>query len=101
MGYYIQTNRNHGKAEDIAKEYGGFILPNAPKNYADIPADKALIVVVDNGPFEAAAFAYDAEEFSVFTDREDDRPKQYVLIDREAAELASGFRKEPKPGVVG
>ena len=64
-----------------------------PYSYDGIPADKGLIVVVDNGMFEAAGFCYNEEEFKVFTDPRDYRHKQYVLINREDAEILSGYRK--------
>jgi len=93
MGYYVETPGHvHGKAFIIVKENNGKIIP-APYSYDGIPADKGLIVVVDNGMFEAAGFCYNEEEFKVFTDPRDYRHKQYVLINREDAEILSGYRK--------
>lgn len=91
MGYYINTSANHGKAEIIASELNGEILPGRP-TWGAWPADKALIVVVDNGLFEAAGYAYSEQEYEAFTDLEDVRPKTYVLIDKEDAEVHSGMR---------
>jgi hypothetical protein len=31
MGYYIQTDYNHGKAQEIAEKYNGVLLPLHPK----------------------------------------------------------------------
>jgi len=94
MGYYIQVAGHHGKAQAIATLFEGEILPSCPESYDEIPEGKALIVVVDNGAFEAAGFAYDAEEFEAFCKNPNDhRPMQYVLIDRNNAEEASGFKK--------
>lgn len=91
MGYYINTSVNHGKAEIIARELDGEILPGRP-TWGAWPADKALIVVVDNGLFEAAGYAYDEAEYEAFTLEDDDRPKLYVLIGKEDAEVHSGKR---------
>lgn len=84
MGYYIQTpGSDHDKARIIATRHNGKLIAQ-PESFNDIPADKALICIVDNGAFEAAALAYDADEFAVFTDPEDERPKQFVLLDKAA-----------------
>lgn len=93
LGYYIQTTSAHDKARYIVANYGGQLLTTAPKTYASIPQGKALIVVLDNGPFEAAGFCYDAGEFEAFTYSGDARPKQYVLIDRVLAEQLTGYAK--------
>jgi hypothetical protein len=93
MGYYIQTDYNHGKAQEIAEKYNGVLLASAPKTYEDIPAGKALIAVVNNGAFEAAGFCYDASEFACFTDPRDSRSCRYVLIDRDTAEILSGYKE--------
>jgi hypothetical protein len=94
MGYYIETKGNFGKAATIAAEWDGIVLKYSPRAYSDIPEGKALIVVVDNGMFEAAAFCYDEEEFKYFTDSSDPRPKLYVLLDRELAEQLSGYNRK-------
>jgi hypothetical protein len=91
MGYYIQTEGTHNKAAAIARRYNGEVLSRPPISYQAIPEGKAVIAVVDNGPFEAAGFCFNESEFKVFTNPNDRRPVQYVLIDRLAAEVASGF----------
>lgn len=92
MGYYIQCSANRGKAEAIARDLGGVILPACPA-WGSWPEDMALIVVGNNGAFEAAGYAYDEREYEAFTDPSDTRPKQYVLISREDAEKYSGFNR--------
>lgn len=96
MGFYIETGSFlKGKADIIARGLNGTILPQAPKSYNDIPADKALIVVVDNGVFEAAGFAYNEPEFKMMTDMSrDKRPRKYVLIDRSKAEDLTNYPDE-------
>ncbi len=92
MGYYIDTKVNHGKADFIVANYGGEIIRRAPASFGEIPAGKALIVVVDNGLFEAAGFAYSEPEFRVFTQNPNDfRPREYVLMDRADAVRISRY----------
>lgn len=90
MGYYIQTALHNNKALQIAHAYDGVIVEK-PKRFADIPTGLALIAVVDNGPFEAAAFCYDEEEFRDFTDPSDERPKTYVVMKWDIACKLSGY----------
>lgn len=93
MGFYIQVPENKDKAKQIEVEYNGTIIP-PPSSFSEIPLDKALIVVVDNEFFEAAGYAYNEQEFLEFTDPNDPRPKQFVLIDRLKAEQLSGYERE-------
>lgn len=95
MGYYIQTpGHHHGKAARIARDHQGTLLQSPPKYFVDIPEDKALVCVVDNGPFEAAALAYDQGEFECFTDPNDSRPQSYVLLDKQKAYELAGYKPE-------
>lgn len=83
MGYYIQAPSNKGKANFLVEKHGGEILTKLPL-WADIPKGKSLIMVVDNGPFEAAAWAYSEDEYNYFVEamhQGDRRPRTYVLID--------------------
>jgi hypothetical protein len=92
MGYYIQTDTNHGKAEQIAKKFNGNIVDELTAGMTMMDRDKAVIVVVDNGPFEAAAFAYNNSEFMEFTSIADCRPRKFVIIDRQIAKEQTGYR---------
>jgi len=92
MGYYIQVPEHLDKAEQIEAIYDGMIIPQ-PTSFDKIPKDMALIVVVRNQDFEAAGFAYDEEEFVVFTDPRDSRPKKFVLMNRVMASELSGHKK--------
>lgn len=69
MGYYIETPMNKGKAEYLVREYGAEEIEAF--DWSDVPEDKALICVVDNGPFEAAAVAYSEREFQAFAAPDD------------------------------
>lgn len=112
MGYYIQVPENKGKARQLAEMHGATILPQRPEAFEDVPDGQALICVVDNGPFEAAALCYSREEFEVFA-RPDDvgpttvedhgafaamhlrsekqRPRTWVTLDKATAHKLAGY----------
>lgn len=92
MGYYIQTGTNQDKAMEICRQFGGKIIP-PPISWDEIPEGKALICVVDNGMFEAAAFAYDDREFKEFSNPKDFRPKTWVLMDLAKAKELTDFKR--------
>lgn len=92
MGYYITSTKAgplslHGKAEDLIKNENAVKIESPPLAF---PTDKAVICVVDNGPFEAAAFAYSKNEMDYFAES-DGRPKQWLLMDINRAKELSGF----------
>lgn len=99
MGCYIEVPANKGKAAQICdgKAIGAngpykAELVATPPAFGDIPADKALVAVVDNGFFEAAGLLYDQREYDELTGNvHDRRPRQYVLMDKAAAYMASGY----------
>jgi len=97
MGYYIQGPL-HGKAEILVDKHGGEIV-DIPASFEDIPEDKALICVMDNGAFEAAGLVYSTGEFEEFTLSSDFRPKKFVLMDKETAWQMSGYNPDPNPYV--
>ena len=99
MGYYIEVPQLKQKARQLQELHGGKVVP-MPQSFADVPTDKVLVIVVDNGPFEAAAIVYSAEEFAAFTLPCDYRPRSAVLLDRDVAirlnpqiEMALGARR--------
>ncbi len=91
MGYYIEVPNVKGKAQQVIDIHGAELLERAPLSLSDIPPDRAVICVVDNGPFEAAAFAYNDMELREFA-RPDPRPKQWLLMDRAKACELTGFK---------
>ena len=93
MGYYVETSNFHGKSEEIAKKYDGEIV-DKPVSFDEVPSGKALIVVMNNGAFEAAGYAFNADEFAAFTSPNDLRPKKYALIDRVAANRLTGYKEK-------
>jgi len=88
MGRYI-SGPTHGKADHIIRTMHGERLDTPPVSFDAIPLGKALIAVVDNGPFEAAGYVYSPGEFSAFVTHMD-RPCVYLLVDVGAVEAAAG-----------
>ncbi len=88
MGFYIETPKDEHKADQIIELQGASEI-DEPKDFSEIPDGKALIIVVENGKWDAAFFAHDKHEFDRALKREipDPRPKRFLLMDREAAEL--------------
>ncbi len=89
MGYYVEVPQNKDKVNKIIELFGGERV-NKPKKFSDIAEDKALLCVVDNGPFEAAGFAYDEREFEAFS-HSDGRPREWMTMDRGLAEKITGY----------
>jgi hypothetical protein len=89
MGYYIEVPSNTGKAKLIEELHDGTILARQP-DWNEFPDDLAIIVVVDNGLFEAAGYAYSEEEYRAFTRPSDLRPKTFLVMPRDKAEELSG-----------
>lgn len=92
MGYYIQTDAPHGKAEFLVREHNAEVLPYVPA-WNEVDASKAIICVVDNGLFEAAGFAYSANELAAFNRPSDMRLKTWLLMDRDKAKELTGYRR--------
>lgn len=93
MGFYIQAPVLKHKAQYIVSEYDGKIVPQ-PKTWAEVPADKAIICVVDNGPFEAAGFAYSEKEFKTFSAPDDPRKKVWMIMNRNKAIELTGYKEK-------
>ena len=93
MGYYVETGTTHGKADEILKAH-----PLDAREVRILEAREAVesgegvIVVMNNGPFEAAGFAFNMQEFEEFTDPFDPRPKRYIVMPYPKAAELSGFR---------
>lgn len=76
MGCYVNP-------ETMTKEewlrQNGFPVPSTTV-FEDIPEGMFLVVLVDNGPFRAAAIAYSKAEMNAFFDPRDPRPKKCYLV---------------------
>lgn len=91
MGYYLETDGVHGKAQALALAHQGRIVSEHEAAEAMSDPSRGVVVVVDNGPFEAAAFAFNMREWEEFTRPSDSRPRQFVVMDRKIAEKESGY----------
>lgn len=93
MGYYIQGPLK-GKALHICTEHKAVPLRKTPKSVKEFPPDKAVICVVENPIFDAAAFCYDDMELGEFQTPADDRPKVWLLMDRALARELTGYKEK-------
>jgi hypothetical protein len=89
MGYYIQTESTFGKARSLILNHKAVRI-SEPNSFAEVPANKGLICVVDNYMFEAAGFCYSESEFRTFASP-DGREKIWLLMDLELAKKLSGY----------
>lgn len=91
MGYYLNNGKASGKVEWLVKEHDGKIVDKVEASTAFNDPSLAVVVVMDNGLFDAAGFAYDIDEFESFTSPDDIRPKIFLVMNRELCEKLSGF----------
>ena len=92
MGYYLQTPEPQGKAGQLVQLHGAAILTKHPA-FEEIPKGKALICVVQNSAFEAAALVFDRDELVDFTlpPSEDPRPRTWLLMEQSVAHQLAGY----------
>lgn len=91
MGYYIETGERFGKA-DYLKEHHAAEVVCRSETFHLFP-DKDIVAVVDNGHFEAAAFAYSLAELETFTRVSDPRPVVYLALPKGVGAKLSGYIK--------
>jgi hypothetical protein len=98
MGYYIECEGLHNKAQELMARFNAIeITSNEAEVFLSEPAltgDSAILCVVDNGHFEAAALCHNLDEFRRFTHPSDTRPKTWLLTDESgpAARAAAGYK---------
>lgn len=86
MGYYINELPDgtklpaQGKVTALIEKVGAVLIP-PPNSFKE-----DLVCVVDNGPFEAAGYAFSEDEFKVFAEI-DNRPTKWLIVPN-AKELA-------------
>jgi len=88
MGLYIEGPAK-GKAQYIVDTFDGMIV--SKDQAAAAIGTKAVIIVVDNGPFEAAGLVLNLKEFNAFTRPDDYRPKSFILMDLDVAKKEVGI----------
>lgn len=90
MGYYIDMTSKGvqlpatNKADYLILD-GAVEIPE-PKEFVD-----NLVCVMENGPFDAAGYAFNKAEFKAFTYPGDYRPKRWLIYEH-AAKL-SGYNR--------
>lgn len=91
MGYYIQGPALR-KAHYIHDKYGAsYITQEEAKRIIQREPDRAIICVVDNGPFEAAGYCFNMREFEAFSDPSDNRPKQWLVMSKKKVHELTGY----------
>ena len=76
MGLYLEPEIDKQEwIEENGKK--GFV------DFEDIPNNKVLICVVDNGFFVAMAVAFSEREVKAFSLPDDHRPKEWYLVNKE------------------
>ena len=94
MGFYIEVPVMQGKAEKIEKIFNAKRIPIDVAALAAGDATVAVICVVENPNFEAAAFCHSFDEFRRFTHPADNRPKTWLVAeDREMIEKVTGYEQ--------
>jgi hypothetical protein len=97
MGYYLNGGRLGAKekAATLVNVYDAKGIETLPATMADIPADKALVAVLENGPFDAALLVPDQDELDYLI-REmpnDPRPYQYLYVPKSEAHALAKYRE--------
>ena len=91
MGFYIQGPAR-GKVDYLVKnENAAIIEAHVARELVD-DTESAVVVVVDNGPFEAAGFAFNVGELNRFLDSRDYRPKTILSMDRARVLELTGYK---------
>lgn len=94
MGYYLNAEGMpaRGKADWLIENCAAVELEHGtwPPTFDEIPDGKAAVVVLENGPFDAAGFAFSEDEYEQFI-FPDGRPKRLVLMDVLPAARMSGY----------
>lgn len=99
MGYYINTINGvdlpkRAKANALIQQ-GAQLVFIVPDSIAEVPPGKALVCVVQNGPFDAAAVIIDDRELKAVANPSDGRPRSWLMMDRETAFKAANIKEMP------
>ena len=93
MGYYVECSVNKGKAQELVSKCNAKVVTaGAAKLMVDNPLI-GVVCVVDNGPFEAAAYCYSQREYDAFNEPTDRRPKMWLAMDRSELKRLTGCDK--------
>ncbi len=100
MGYYIETPLPTAKALQLIELYGALPYDGT---FEDVPEGKVAVCAVQNGLFDAVGILYDDREFAAFTEPDDKRPKDLLLLDKNTVldlcpSVAREFDLDTQPG---
>jgi hypothetical protein len=100
MGYYInppQPYHLHNKATWLIEQCGGTEI-QMNKGWEDLVwkikkelPELAVVFVLNNGPFEAAGYAYSDNELKRVISKIDFRPCRIVIMDKNLCQHISGY----------
>lgn len=93
MGWYINVPQNRNKAQQLIDLHSARRCTFEEARTALGNANIAPICVVENGYFDAAALIFSESELRSFSDPDDLRPRTWMLMDREKAEVLSGYKQ--------
>lgn len=95
MGWYLETPRTREKAAQLIKMHNAHIVTREQAEAFIEDGKKAVICVVQNPAFDAAAFCYSPEEFRRMNYSGDPRPKTWLVIDdRALVENLTGYKED-------
>jgi hypothetical protein len=97
MGYYIQTDDSHNKAEYLITNYGATQLASAPV-WESVPDSLAIICIIDNGKFEAACYIFNPRELARFKYSSDSRPKTWLTMPKLITNHLTGYKERKIQG---
>lgn len=84
MGYYLEVpspQQRFDKAKTLCEIHGGIeISLEEAQNLIKDSENTAVVCVVHNGNFEAAAYCYSEKEFQAFSRYDDTRPKTWLAF---------------------
>lgn len=90
MGYYLNSSflGSNGKAVTLinkcrARVIGAGALPRSAAEFEKLDDDKAIVCVIKNGLFDAACVCYKYDELKDCNSTGDDRPKVFLLMDKQ------------------
>jgi hypothetical protein len=78
MGFYIELPEHLNKALQLKRDHEAQYVQR-PASLAEVPVDKTLVCVVENGMFDAAGIVYSDEELAAFA-HFDGRRKTWLLV---------------------
>jgi len=96
MGHYLNTSGKRPlgpkhKGNTLIADAGAVPLFDPPEKFTDVPDGKALVCIIDNGPFEAALLVHNENEFREST-RINSRATVWLIMDKKLAHELAGFK---------